>query len=87
MPTYFTANRHGYAVRFSKFSPDRVVVASSQYFGLTGGGTLYVLDLTEDEDNFRETKAFQWSDGLFDVVSSLIARHKKELIIIIHVLH
>lgn len=70
MPTYFTANRHGYAVRFSKFSPDRLLVATSQLYGLAGAGTLYVLDLTEDEDNFIETKTFHWSDGLFDVVCS-----------------
>lgn len=70
MPTYFTANRHGYAVRFSKFSPDRLVVATSQLYGLAGAGTLYVLDMTEDEDNFNETKTFHWSDGLFDVVCS-----------------
>lgn len=70
MPTYFTANRHGYAVRFSKFSADRLVVATSQYYGLAGAGTLYVLDLTEDEENFVETKKFNWSDGLFDVVCS-----------------
>lgn len=56
MPTYFTANRHGYAVRFSKFSADRLIVATSQFYGLAGAGTLYVLDMTEDEDNFAETK-------------------------------
>jgi len=70
MPTYFTANRHGYAVRFSKFSPDRLIVASSQFYGLAGAGTLYVLDLTEDDDNIREIKTFHWSDGLFDAVCS-----------------
>lgn len=70
MPTYFTANRHGYAVRFSKFSADRLVVATSQFYGLAGAGTLFVLDMTEDEDNFVETKTFHWSDGLFDVVCS-----------------
>ncbi|CRK96107.1 CLUMA_CG009542, isoform A [Clunio marinus] len=70
MPTYFTANRHGYAVRFSKFSPDRLIVAASQFYGLVGAGTLYVLDLIDDEENFLETKTFQWSDGLFDVVCS-----------------
>lgn len=69
MPTYFTANRHGYAVRFSKFLPDRIIVATSQFYGLTGAGTLYVLDLNE-EDEFVETKAFNWSDGIFDVVCS-----------------
>jgi peroxin-7 len=69
MPTYFTSNRHGYAVRFSRFSPDRLFVASSQYYGLVGAGTLYVLDL-DDDDNFKEVKTFHWSDGLFDVIAS-----------------
>lgn len=69
MPTYFTPNRHGYAVKFSRFSPDRVVVASSQFFGLAGGGTLFILDVVDD-DNIKEVKTYQWSDGLFDVVSS-----------------
>lgn len=70
MPTYFTTNRHGYAVRFSRCTPDRLFVASSQYFGLTGAGTLYVLDFTDDDDSFKEVKLFQWSDGLFDIVAS-----------------
>lgn len=70
MPTYFTPNRHGYAVKFSKFSSDRIFVASSQYFGLAGGGTLFILDITDDE-NIKEVKKFQWSDGLFDVVKIL----------------
>ena len=74
MPTYYTHSRHGYSVRFSKFSSDRVVVASSQFFGLTGAGTLHILDVKDDD--IKETKAFQWSDGLFDVVSNLIATQK-----------
>lgn len=70
MPTYFTANRHGYAVKFSRFSADRLFVASSQFFGLSGAGTLYVLDFTDDDDSFKEVKQFNWSDGIFDLVAS-----------------
>jgi hypothetical protein len=36
MPTYLTPNRHGYSVRFSPFQPDRLVCATSQYYGLAG---------------------------------------------------
>lgn len=36
MPSYLTPNRHGYSVRFSPFQADKVVCATSQYFGLTG---------------------------------------------------
>lgn len=69
MATYLTPNRHGYSVRFSPFNPDRLVVATSQYFGLAGGGTLFILDLTPD-GNLTETSSYQWSDGLFDVAWS-----------------
>lgn len=63
MPTYFTPNRHGYAVKFSKFLPDRIVVASSQFFGLAGGGTLYILDVVDDE-NIKEVKTYQVCDAI-----------------------
>lgn len=69
MATFLTPNRHGYSVRFSPFNPDRLVVATSQYFGLAGGGTLFLLELTP-EGTVIETQSFQWSDGLFDVVWS-----------------
>lgn len=68
MPTYLTPNRHGYSVRFSPFNADRLVVATSQFYGLAGGGTLFFLELTPD-GGIRESQACQWSDGLFDVVS------------------
>lgn len=69
MTSYLTPNRHGYSVRFSPFSPDRLVVATSQYFGLAGGGTLFILEVTP-EGKLVETANFQWTDGLFDVVWS-----------------
>ncbi|KAK9892861.1 hypothetical protein WA026_022542 [Henosepilachna vigintioctopunctata] len=69
MATYLTPNRHGYSVRFSPFNPDRLVVATSQYFGLTGGGTLFLLELTA-EGTLTEVHNYQWTDGLFDVVWS-----------------
>lgn len=71
MSTFLTPNRHGYSVRFSHFNPDLLVVASSQYYGLAGGGTLFFLELTP-EGGIRELNSYHWSDGLFDVVSALI---------------
>lgn len=69
MPTYFTPNRHGYSLRFSPFNPDQLVVATSQYYGLAGGGTLFVLETTTDGE-IVQRNLFEWSDGLFDVVWS-----------------
>lgn len=68
MPTFLTPNRHGYSVRFSPFNPDKLVVATSQYYGLAGGGTLFLLELSPDGAGVVEVNTFQWSDGLFDVV-------------------
>lgn len=48
MATFLTPNRHGYSVRFSPFNPERLVVATSQYFGLAGGGTLFLLEITPE---------------------------------------
>lgn len=70
MPTYFTPNRHGYSVRFSPYNPDRLVVATSQYFGLAGGGTLFFLELSQDNVTIVKTHKVEWTDGLFDVVWS-----------------
>ena len=68
MSTFFTTNRHGYSVRFSPFNPDQFVVASSQFYGLAGGGTLYFLELTPDGCGIVEKRTHHWTDGLFDVV-------------------
>lgn len=69
MPTYFTPNRHGYSLKFSPFNPDHVVVATSQYYGLAGGGSLFLLETTSN-GAIHEKNVFDWSDGLFDVVWS-----------------
>ena len=67
MSTFLTPNRHGYSVRFSPFDPNRLVVATSQFYGLAGGGTLFLLELAPN-GGIIEAKTLQWSDGLFDVV-------------------
>lgn len=69
MSTFLTPNRHGYSVRFSPFDPNRLVVATSQYYGLAGGGTLFLLELGAHGE-IVETKKLNWTDGLFDVVST-----------------
>ncbi|XKL61652.1 hypothetical protein PGB90_001485 [Kerria lacca] len=66
MLTYKTPNRHGYSVKFSPFNPGQLVVATSQYYGFAGGGTLFVLEITPSGDLIEISK-FQWTDGLFDV--------------------
>ncbi|XP_073992365.1 peroxisomal biogenesis factor 7 isoform X2 [Rhodnius prolixus] len=70
MPTFITPNRHGYSVRFSPFHKDRLVCATSQYYGLTGGGTLFVLDVASNASTVSEVCTYEWQDGLFDVVWS-----------------
>lgn len=67
--SYLTPNRHGYSVRFNPFSKDQLVIATSQFYGFSGGGTLFFLE--RHGDTWKETHAYQWSDGLFDVVSSV----------------
>lgn len=70
MATFLTPNRHGYSVRFSPFRPDHLAVAASQYFGLAGGGTLFILEITADRKRLVELQNFHWTDGLFDCVWS-----------------
>lgn len=45
-----------------------IFIATSQPFGSIGGGTLYLLRLDEN-GSINETKTFDSTDGLFDVVS------------------
>lgn len=68
MPTFLTPGRHGYSVRFSRKRPDALAVATSQYYGLAGGGTLFFLELPPDGSTLLEMQKLEWSDGLFDVV-------------------
>lgn len=68
MATFLTPNRHGYSVRFSPFDGNQIAVATSQYFGLAGGGTLFLLENVNNQ--LVEKQKFQWTDGLFDVVWS-----------------
>lgn len=72
MPTFLTPGRHGYSVRFSRTRPDTLAVATSQYYGLAGGGTLFFLEIAPDGSTLVEAQKLEWSDGLFDVVRIII---------------
>ncbi|KAL8595084.1 hypothetical protein ACOMHN_019122 [Nucella lapillus] len=65
MPSFHTPDRHGYSVQFSPFLPQRLACAACQYYGIAGGGSLFVLDVAED--SLRPVQVFEYSDGLFDV--------------------
>lgn len=73
MPSFLTPNRHPYSARFSPHHPNLIAVAASQFYGFAGGGSLYVLEL---DDLFNvaliERKKYEWTDGLFDVVSLIV---------------
>lgn len=68
--------RHGYGVRFSLFNPNLLIVGTSQTYGKKGEGTLFLLKLL-DGDVIR-LKSFDWTDGLFDVVSFVKSQPLRE---------
>lgn len=70
MSTFKTVNRHGYSVKFSPHRKNLLAIATSQYYGFKGGGTLFLV--THNEKKRLITKKFEmsWEDGLFDVVWS-----------------
>lgn len=63
--TFRTKSRHGYSVKFSPYFPQRLACATSQYFGIAGCGSLYILDVHPNE--IRLVQLFDWNDGLFDL--------------------
>lgn len=77
MSSFLTPNRHGYSVRFCPFNANQLAVASSQYFGFAGGGTLFLLEITSN-GSIAERSSWQWSDGLFDVAWS---EHERDVLI------
>lgn len=50
-------------------------LATSQYYGFVGGGTLFLLQSNE-HGTLDEIKSFDWSDGLFDLVSYIYKNPK-----------
>ncbi|XP_068135593.1 peroxisomal biogenesis factor 7 [Hyperolius riggenbachi] len=62
--------RHGYAVEFSPYLPTRLACAASQNYGISGPGTLFLLE--QNGAGLICIKSFEWSDALFDVTWSEI---------------
>lgn len=70
MPSFLTPNRHPYSARFSPHHTNLIAVAASKYYGLAGGGSLYILQLDDPLSvALIESRKYDWVDGLFDVVS------------------
>ncbi|XP_075453951.1 peroxisomal biogenesis factor 7 isoform X1 [Ascaphus truei] len=63
--------RHGYAVEFSPYSQSRLACATSQNYGISGCGTLVVLE--KNETGLAVIRSFDWSDALFDVTWSEVS--------------
>ncbi|XP_072178649.1 peroxisomal targeting signal 2 receptor-like [Diadema setosum] len=57
--------RHGYAVEFSPYLPQRLAVATSQHYGIAGTGTLFLIDIMPAGAVLLGT--FDWNEGLFDL--------------------
>ncbi|XP_061609334.1 peroxisomal biogenesis factor 7 isoform X2 [Phyllopteryx taeniolatus] len=75
MPTkvFRSPARHGYAVEASPFLAQRLACATSQHYGIAGGGSLLVLDDTPA--GLRLVRRWEWSDGVFDVSWSEANEH------------
>ncbi|XP_037936067.1 peroxisomal targeting signal 2 receptor [Teleopsis dalmanni] len=72
MNSYTTPDRHGYSVSFSLFEAKHMLLATSQLYGLAGGGTLFLLEQSNDNttgsiSGLKELGRLEWTDGLFDV--------------------
>ncbi|XP_075059252.1 peroxisomal biogenesis factor 7 isoform X1 [Mixophyes fleayi] len=65
--------RHGYAVEFSPYVPTRLACAASQNYGISGCGTIFVLE--QNDVGLLCIKSFDWSDALFDVTWSEISEN------------
>ncbi|XP_017129608.1 peroxisomal targeting signal 2 receptor [Drosophila elegans] len=70
--THTTTDRHGYSLRFSPFEANYLLLATSQMYGLAGGGSLFLLEqnanaTASDGQSLGELCRLEWSDGLFDV--------------------
>lgn len=67
--------RHGYAVEVSPFFANRLACAASQFYGITGCGSLMVLEEVESGAGLRLVRSWDWTDGLFDVSWSEVNEH------------
>uniref|UniRef100_A0A8C5QR69 Peroxin-7 n=1 Tax=Leptobrachium leishanense TaxID=445787 RepID=A0A8C5QR69_9ANUR len=65
--------RHGYAVEFSPYVPTRLACAASQNYGISGSGTLIILE--QNDAGLVIIKSFEWGDALFDVTWSEVSEN------------
>lgn len=70
MTTFKTENRHGYSLKFSPNRSDFLAIATSQYYGFKGGGTLFLVTYDSEKCLITNECEMFWEDGLFDVVWS-----------------
>ena len=62
--------RHGYNVCCSSFAADKVACVAGQNYGISGVGTLYVLQCQPERRFLSEIVRREWPDALFDVTWS-----------------
>jgi len=70
MAAFKTENRHGYALKFSPNRSGLLAIATSQYYGFKGGGTLFLVSYDGEKRTATAVREMHWVDGLFDVVWS-----------------
>uniref|UniRef100_A0A803K7M5 Peroxisomal biogenesis factor 7 n=1 Tax=Xenopus tropicalis TaxID=8364 RepID=A0A803K7M5_XENTR len=59
-------DRHGYAVEFSPYKPSTLACATSQNYGISGCGTLVVLEQSEGGIAVRRRQRRVWASALSD---------------------
>lgn len=73
---FLSPGLHGYSVKFSPFSPNKLAVVACQQYGIRGSSCLFVLDLPPNLNApVRTSSTHQWHDGLFDVAWSETAEN------------
>ncbi len=67
-PTLYRPGFASYSVKFSPFVPDRLAIATAQYYGVVGNGRLEIVEL--GPQGARGVREFLTKDGCFDVAWS-----------------
>jgi len=64
-----TQSLHGYSVRFSPFTPNKIACVACQQFGISGSGSLLIFEgrLENELEPPNLVRKSDWADGLFDV--------------------
>uniref|UniRef100_A0A336KR32 Peroxin-7 n=1 Tax=Culicoides sonorensis TaxID=179676 RepID=A0A336KR32_CULSO len=60
-------NMHGYAIKFSPFTRNRLAVALSQPYAQIGTGALLILNYTDNDHLTTEKQTFTWHDSLLNI--------------------